>query len=49
MSSVGWAIVLVGLALAVDVVWSELRARKSRRAAKRRASTLTSRYGLPRQ
>ena len=31
MSSVGWAILLVGLALAADVAWAEYRARYGRR------------------
>ena len=48
MSNLGWAILLVGLALASDVAWSEFRAWRSRRQARRRGATLTSRYGLPR-
>ncbi len=48
MSSLGWAILLVGLGLALDVAWSEYRARRSRRAAERRTPTLTTRFGLPR-
>ncbi len=48
MSSLGWAILLIGLALAMDVAWSEYRVRRSRRAGERRAQTLTTRFGLPR-
>ena len=48
MANLGWAILLVGLALAVDVGWSEYRARRERREAGRRAATLASRYGLKR-
>ena len=48
MSNLGWAILLVGLALACDVAWSEYRVWRNRREAERRAATLTSRYGLPR-
>jgi hypothetical protein len=39
---------LVGLALGVDVAWSEYRLRRSRRTAERRAETLTTRFCLPR-
>ena len=31
MSSVGWAILLVGLALAAEVAWAEFRARYTHR------------------
>jgi hypothetical protein len=48
MSSLGWAIVLVGLVLAIDVAWSEYRLRRRRRTGERRAQTLTTRFGLPR-
>jgi hypothetical protein len=48
MSSLGWAILLVGLALGLDVAWSEYRLRRGRRTAERRADTLTTRFGLPR-
>ncbi len=48
MSSLGWAIVLVGVTLAGDVAWSEFRARKSRRDAERRGSTLTAKFGIRR-
>lgn len=48
MTSLGWAILLVGVALALDVAWSEYRTRRSRRASERRAPTLTTRFGLPR-
>jgi hypothetical protein len=48
MSSLGWAILLVGLALGLDVAWSEYRLRRSRRIRARRARTLTTRFGLPR-
>jgi uncharacterized membrane protein len=48
MASLGWAILLVGVALALDVAWSEYRSRRNRRAAEREGATLTTRYGLPR-
>ena len=48
MSSLGWAIVLVGLALAADVGWAEFREWKSRRDAARRGSTITARFGTRR-
>jgi hypothetical protein len=48
MSSLGWAILLVGVALAMDVAWSEYRVRRGRRTGARRAETLTTRFGLPR-
>jgi hypothetical protein len=48
MSSVGWAILLVGLALSLDVAWAEYREWKSRRDAAKRGRTLTSKFGLPR-
>ena len=48
MSSLGWAILVVGLALSADVAWSEFREWKSRRDAARHGSTFTSRFGLTR-
>ena len=48
MSSLGWAILLVGLALSADVAWSEYREWRARRDAMRRGRTLTSKFGLPR-
>jgi hypothetical protein len=46
MSSVGWAILLVGLALAADVGWAEYREWRRRRDAARRGTTLTQKFGL---
>lgn len=48
MSNLGWAILLVGLALAMDVAWSEYRVGRRRRDAERRGGTLTTRFGLRR-
>ncbi|HEX7969803.1 MAG TPA: hypothetical protein VF502_16385 [Stellaceae bacterium] len=47
MSSLGWAILLVGLALSADVAWTEYREWRSRRDAARRGRTLTTKFGLP--
>ena len=47
MSSVGWAILLVGLALSADVAWAEFRDWRARREAIRRGRTLTSKFGIP--
>ncbi|HZB91133.1 MAG TPA: hypothetical protein VE397_06820 [Stellaceae bacterium] len=46
MSSLGWAILMVGLALSADVGWAEYREWKSRRDAVRRGATLTRKFGL---
>jgi hypothetical protein len=46
MSSVGWAILLVGLALAADVGWAEYREWRRCRDAARRGTTLTQKFGL---
>jgi hypothetical protein len=48
MSSLGWAILLVGLALSADVAWAEYREWKCRRDAARRGSTLTAKFGIRR-
>ena len=47
MSSLGWAILLVGLALSADVAWSEYREWRARRDAIKRGRTLTTKFGLP--
>jgi hypothetical protein len=46
MTSLGWAILLVGLALSADVAWSEFREWKARRDAAKRGSTLTAKFNL---
>jgi hypothetical protein len=48
MTSLGWAILLVGLMLSADVCWTEYREWKSRRDAEKHGTTLTAKYGLPR-
>ena len=48
MTSLGWLLMLVGVALAGDVVWTEYREWRSRRDAQRNGTTLTTKYGLPR-
>ncbi len=47
MSSLGWAILLVGLALSADVAWAEFRDWRARQEAIRRGRTLTSKFGMP--
>jgi hypothetical protein len=47
MSSLGWAILLVGLALSADVAWAEYREWRARREAMKRGRTLTTKFGLP--
>jgi hypothetical protein len=47
MSSLGWAILLVGLVLSADVGWTEYRDWRARRLAKKRGRTLTTKFGLP--
>jgi len=48
MSSLGWAILLVGAALASDVGWSEYREWRARREAVRRGRTITAKFTLRR-
>jgi hypothetical protein len=48
MTSLGWAILLVGLALSGDVAWTEYREWRTRRDAQKNGTTLTTKYGLPR-
>jgi hypothetical protein len=48
MSNLGWAILVVGVALLADVAWAEYREWKSRRDAARRGRTLTAKFGLRR-
>ena len=48
MTSLGWAILLVGLALSADVAWTEYREWRARRAAQKTGTMLTAKYGLPR-
>jgi hypothetical protein len=48
MTSLGWAILLVGLALSADVAWTEYREWRGRRNAQKHGTTLTAKYGLPR-
>jgi hypothetical protein len=45
MSSVGWAILVVGLALAAEVAWSEFRAWQ-RQSALRRAPAMDAKASL---
>jgi hypothetical protein len=47
MSSLGWAILLVGVALSADVAWTEYREWRARREAAKRGRTLTTKFGLP--
>jgi hypothetical protein len=47
MTSIGWAIFMVGLTLAGDVAWSEYREWRMRRDAEKNGTTLTTKYGLP--
>jgi hypothetical protein len=48
MSSLGWAILVVGLALVADVAWAEYRAWKRQRDAARHGGTLTTKFVLRR-
>lgn len=48
MSSLGWAILVVGLALVADVAWAEYRVWKRERDALRRGGTLTRKFVLRR-
>lgn len=48
MSSLGWAILLVGLILTLDVARTEFREWRERRMAMKRGRTLTARYGIRR-
>ena len=47
MSSLGWAILVVGLALSADVAWAEYREWRARRQAMKRGRTLTTKFGVP--
>jgi hypothetical protein len=47
MSSLGWAILVVGLALSADVAWAEYREWRARREAMKRGRTLTTKFGVP--
>jgi hypothetical protein len=47
MSSLGWAILLVGVALSADVAWAEYREWRARRQAMKRGRTLTTKFGVP--
>ncbi len=47
MSSLGWAILVVGLALSADVAWTGYRDWRARRNAARWGRTLTTKFGLP--
>jgi hypothetical protein len=47
MTSMGWAILMVGLALAGDVAWTAYREWRMRRDAEKNGTTLTTKYGLP--
>ena len=46
MSSLGWAILLVGFGLAADVGWAEYREWRRQRLTARRGTTLTQKFGL---
>jgi hypothetical protein len=46
MSSVGWAILMVGLALAAEVAWAEFRAWQARQSALRRAPAIHAKAPL---
>ncbi len=48
MSSIGWAILLVGLGLSADVAWAEYREWRMRRDAMRHGRTITAKFTLPR-
>jgi hypothetical protein len=47
MSSLGWAILVVGLVLSADVGWTEFRDWRARRLRRKRGRTLTTKFGLP--
>jgi len=47
MSHLGWAILLVGAVLSLDVGWMEYREWRSRRDAMKRGRTLTTKFGQP--
>jgi hypothetical protein len=47
LSSGGWAVVIIGGAIVVEVLWSEARERWHRREAVRRGRKPTARYGIP--
>jgi len=47
MSSLGWAILVVGVALSADVAWAEYREWRARRQAMKRGRTLTTKFGVP--
>ena len=48
MSSLGWAILLVGAALAAPVGWMEYRERRRSRDNRRHTRAAMTRLGLPR-
>jgi hypothetical protein len=48
MSSIGWAILLVGVGLSADVAWTEYREWRARRDALKRGRTLTAKFTLRR-
>lgn len=48
MSSLGWAILLVGVLLLLDVARAEYRDWRVRQNAKKSGRTLTAKFGLPR-
>lgn len=48
MSSLGWAILLVGAALAAQVGWMEYREWRKSRDSRRHTRAVMARLGLPR-
>jgi hypothetical protein len=48
MSSLGWAILLIGAALATPVGWMEYREWKKSRSERRHTRRVMARLGLPR-
>jgi hypothetical protein len=48
MNDIGWAILITGVVLSLDVGWTEYRDWRARRAAVKRGRTLTTKYGLTR-